>query len=122
MFQKQNLRKNNLGKSAEDYASALLRSGGYKIIGRNFRSRFGEIDIVAIDGDTLVFCEVKARIGRKFGLPEEAVTPKKLYKIQKTAEYFSMQHPDLPKRLRIDVVAIEIKDSEIVSSRIIPVV
>ncbi len=114
-----NLPKNGLGKRAEDYASELLISKGYKIIDRNFRSRFGEIDIVAMEGDTLVFAEVKARGNTRFGLPEEAVTPQKLRKIARTGEYFSLTHPTLPKKLRIEVVALNIDDGGTIFSKII---
>lgn len=110
-----------LGKLAEDFAIRLLGQKGYKVVDRNFRSRFGEIDIVAIKEDSLVFVEVKARWSSKFGSPEEAVTPSKLWKIQKTAEYYSLMHPSYPKSLRIEVVALEITGESITSSKIIPV-
>jgi putative endonuclease len=109
------------GRLAEDFAVSLLQKNKYKIIDRNFHSRFGEIDIIAFEGSTLVFVEVKARWSRKFGAPEEAVTGSKLWKIQKTAEYYSLLHPDLPKKLRIDVVALEIENNRVVSSKIIKV-
>ncbi len=97
----------------------MLQSKGYKIIGRNFRSRFGEIDIIALDADSLVFVEVKARWSKKFGSPEEAVTFQKLQKIRKTGEYYSLTHPSLPQKLRIDVVALEIAGGKILSAKII---
>lgn len=109
------------GHLAEAFAVGLLQKSGYKIVERNFRSRFGEIDIVAIDRDTLVFAEVKARWSRKFGAPEEAVTPSKLWKIQRTGQYFSIKHPEMPKKLRIDVIALEIENGQILSSKIIKV-
>lgn len=110
-----------LGNLAEKYAVNLLQTKGYKILTRNFRSRFGEIDVVAIDHDTLVFAEVKARWSLKFGNPEEAVTPSKLSKIQRTGEYYSLLHPELSKKLRIDVVALEISGGKVISSRIFKV-
>lgn len=102
--------RNNLlsGRYGEDLAIRYLRSRGYKILTTNFRSKFGEIDIIAIDHETLVFIEVKTRWSKKFGLPEEAVTPWKLKSIIKTGEYFKMLHPELPESLRIDVVAISL--------------
>ncbi len=110
-----------LGKKAEDFASSLITSKGYKVLDRNFRSRFGEIDIIATDENTLVFVEVKARWSRKFGNPEEAVTPRKIWKIRKTGEFYSKMHPELPQKLRIDVVAIEIENGSVASSKIIKV-
>lgn len=115
------VKTSDLGNLAEDFAVKLLESRGYKIKDRNFRSRFGEIDIVALDGSTLVFVEVKARWSLKFGAPEEAVTKYKLFKIKKTGEYYSLLHPDLPKKLRIDVVALEIEGRAVSSAKIIQV-
>lgn len=109
------------GALAENFAARFLQERGYKILARNFVSRFGEIDIVALDNDILVFIEVKARWSRKFGLPEEAVTSHKLYKIRRTGEYFSILHPELPKKLRIDVVSLEIEGGKVTSSKTIHV-
>ncbi len=109
------------GKLAEDFAVKLLKGKGYEIIDRNFRSKFGEIDIIALKDGYLVFVEVKARWSMKFGKPEEAVTSSKLWKIGKTGEYYSLLHPNLPGKLRIDVVAIEINDGEVSSAKIINV-
>jgi putative endonuclease len=110
-----------LGLLAENFAVKLLQNKGYKILDRNFRSKFGEIDIIATDKDTLVFVEVKARWSQKFGSPEEAVTSQKLYKIRKTGEYYSLLHPELSQKLRIDVVALEIENGVVSSSKIIQV-
>ena len=110
-----------LGALAEDFAVSLLKEKGYRVVERNFRSRFGEIDIVALKDECLIFVEVKARWSLKFGLPEESVTPGKIWKIGKTGEYYSILHPDLPKKLRIDVVALQIVGSNIVSSKIITI-
>lgn len=107
------------GQKGEDLAVQLLTKNGYKIIDRNFRSRFGEIDIVATHDDTLVFVEVKSRQSLRFGLPQEAVTPQKIYKIKKTGEYYSLIHSDLPKKLRVDVVAIVIENEKVIYSKII---
>lgn len=115
---KQNL-KSNFGLKAEDLACDLLLQNGYKIIDRNFHSRFGEIDIVALKNNTLIFVEVKARRSLKYGMPEEAVTRQKLYKIRKTGEYYSILHPELPKKLRINVVALIIENGQVISSKII---
>ena len=109
------------GKRAEDYAVKLLADSGYTIIDKNFRSKFGEIDIIAVKNGVLVFVEVKARWNNKFGKPEEAVTLSKLWKIGKTGEYFSLLNPNLPKKLRIDVVALEITGGRVTSAKIINV-
>jgi putative endonuclease len=109
------------GKEAEDYAAKFLSSKGYKVIEKNFRSKFGEIDIIALKGDTLVFVEVKARWGPRFGKPEEAVTPGKIWRISRTGEYYSLLHPELPKSMRIEVLALEIGLGTIREARVIQV-
>lgn len=113
--------QSKFGKSGEDFACKLLEQHDYRVLDRNFHSRFGEIDIVAIDGDTLVFVEVKTRQSLRFGLPQEAVTPQKISKIKKTGEYYSLIHPELPKKLRVDVVAIVTENDKIVYYKVIKV-
>lgn len=99
-----------IGKKGELLAEKLLERQGYEILERNFHTRFGEIDIVAIDGDTLIFVEVKTRIGDKFGKPEEAVGRRKIRAITKAGQYSRLIRKDLPEAERIDVVAIELSD------------
>lgn len=111
----------SLGFYGEDLATAFLRKKRFRILKRNFKARYGEIDIIAIDRDTLVFVEVKTRIGREYGLPEESVTPRKIRELKKTAEYYKLKHPELPELLRLDVVAIELdEDRKLLSLRHIP--
>lgn len=113
--------KRSFGNLGEEYAMKLLKSKGYDIIERNFTSKMGEIDIVAKLGESIVFVEVKTRWSKKFGLPEEAVTPWKLVKIRRVAQYFMLTHPHLPQRGRIEVVAIEAVQGKVASARIIKV-
>jgi len=101
-----------LGKLGEEIATNYLRKNGYQILTKNFRSKLGEIDIIGLDHGVLVFVEVKTRWSRKFGPPEEAVTPWKLRSIIKTAQYFKMLHPEFPESLRIDVVAISLSSNK----------
>lgn len=97
-----------VGLLAEDLASKTLKEKGYKILERNFSNRFGEIDIIAQDGDVLVFIEVKAKKGLKFGSPEEMINAYKLRRIQKMAEvYLNGRTP----ACRIDVVAILLSEA-----------
>lgn len=100
------LHRTNVGKLGESIAASYLTRKRFRIIERNFKARYGEIDIIAIDQDTLVFVEVKTRISSSFGTPEEAVTPRKLREVVKTAEYYASLHPTLPKLLRIDAIGI----------------
>jgi putative endonuclease len=114
------LDRKNLGKLGESVAASLIKSQGYKILERNFQTRFGEVDIVALDGDTLVFVEVKTRWSKDFGLPEEAVTPRKLKYIERVAALFRAKNQQLPPGERIDVVAIEVgSDKKIIRKELI---
>lgn len=106
------LRKKRLGKIGEDLACDYLLNHHYKILERNFQKRYGELDIIAIRDNTLVFVEVKTRIGRVFGLPEESVTPRKLAEVKQTAAYYKLLHPELPESMQIDVIAIELETDE----------
>ena len=96
-----------LGQEGQNRAEKFLLDLGYQIIERNFRSKFGEIDLVALKDDTLIFVEVKARATNLFGLPEEAVTKRKISHITLAGEYYATLHPELPESQRIEVVAIE---------------
>lgn len=107
------------GRAGEEAALRLLQIRGYKILARNFRSKVGEIDIIAQDGDVLVFVEVKTRWNREYGYPEEAVTTQKLRSIVRTAEYYKLTHPNTPDLMRVDVVAVEVEDNKIKKARII---
>jgi putative endonuclease len=100
-----------LGNKGEDLAVSFLKKNGYRIVARNFKARYGEIDIICIKDNILIFVEVKTRIGHAYGTPEEAVTPWKLREVIKTAEYYSLLHKNLPEAQRIDVVGIEFDDN-----------
>lgn len=113
--------KRKRGNFAEDYACKLLSKNGYKIIERNFYTSFSEIDIVAIKGTVLVFVEVKARWGNKFGSPEEAVNNRKLLRIKKAGDLFSSKNKNLPLKTRIDVVSLILDKENVVSEKIIRV-
>lgn len=107
------------GRFGEDFACNLLLQKGYKIIDRNFRSRFGEIDIIASKEDYLIFIEVKTRWNLNYGYPEEAVNEKKLWKIRKTAEYYLMNHTNATNKIKIEIVSLLIENNTIVRSKII---
>lgn len=97
-----------LGKAGEDLAEKYLCSKNYQILKRNFRSKLGEIDIIARDGKTLVFCEVKTRLSTRYGQPFEAVTPRKQATIRAVAEiYLALQkNTSRFNTIRFDVVSI----------------
>ncbi|MBI1919332.1 YraN family protein [Candidatus Microgenomates bacterium] len=94
------------GKKGEDLAVDYLRRHGYKIIERNFQKGYGEIDIVAQEGDTLVFVEVKTRKSSRFGSPLEAITPWKIKALIRSCQFYKSLHAELPESLRLDVVSV----------------
>jgi len=95
-----------LGARGESLARASLEAQGYAIIATQYRTRAGEIDIVARDGGCLVFVEVKARRTTECGTPAEAVTPRKQRRIIAMARDFLARNPTDATSCRFDVVAI----------------
>ncbi|MCA1927045.1 MAG: YraN family protein [Calditerrivibrio sp.] len=94
------------GKKGEDEAADYLKNIGYEILSKNFRSKFGEIDIIAKNGCTIVFVEVKMRKNKRFGSGYESVSRSKIEKLLKTANYFlSLQKSDF--LYRFDVISID---------------
>ena len=98
--------RQTLGKRGEDLACRELERRGYAIVARRFRVRSGELDIVARDGATLVFVEVKARAGRRFGEAAEAVTPLKQLRMARLAGEYLVRHGIPDCACRFDVVSI----------------
>jgi putative endonuclease len=94
------------GKKAEVEAVRLLKESGMKIVTRNYRCRLGEIDIVVEDGDVLVFVEVRSRSGTGYGLPQESIGAKKIFKIRKVAQHYIMVNGVHKGGYRFDVVAV----------------
>ncbi|MGE3513142.1 MAG: YraN family protein [Vicinamibacterales bacterium] len=100
------------GEIGEDLAVRELERHGYAVLARRYRRRGGEIDIVARDGATVVFVEVKARDGCAFGEAAEAVTPLKRRRLVATARDFLMRHRLHDRPCRFDVVAVSLDDEE----------
>lgn len=109
-LQRMNKSKISKGKEIERLIAQKLQALKYKIIKLNFHSYFGEIDIIAIHENVLVFIEVKARSSSQYGQPFQAVTNSKLEKIIKTGQHFknTWEKSKLPKAERIDVVSVKI--------------
>jgi putative endonuclease len=99
--------RQRLGTAGESIACGALESLGYRIIERNYRTRFGEIDIVAEDGGAIVFVEVKTKTDGSYGDPAEAVTPQKQRQLVSMGEFYATYccPPNTP--CRFDVVAID---------------
>lgn len=94
------------GQKAEDMAARYLKKHGYKIIARNHRTRSGEIDIIARDGETLVFVEVKARTTERFGSAKAAVTAHKQRQVCKVALGYLKMTDQSQVKARFDVVTV----------------
>jgi len=100
------MRSHKLGKWGEDVATRYLRSKGLEILERNWCCDEGEIDIVALDNETLVIVEVRTRTSDVYGTPEESLTRDKCRHIQQAALSYLQTHDHLEPSWRIDVVAI----------------
>ncbi len=95
-----------LGRTGERLAERHLKRAGYRLLARNFRAAGAEIDLVAAEGDTIVFVEVKTRLDIKAGRPEEAVDSRKQARIRRAAEIYLSRHRAHNAPVRFDVVAI----------------
>jgi putative endonuclease len=98
--------KDVLGQQGEQLAAGFLAETGLTVLERNWRCKQGEIDIVAVDGRTLVICEVKTRSGLRFGTPIEAVTRQKAGRLRKLAVLWVNAHGLIFDQIRIDVVGV----------------
>lgn len=95
-----------LGQQGEEIAARYLKNQGYQILGRNFWTRYGELDIICLKNDVLVFVEVKTRRSEIFGAAEEALTPKKIEHIRKVALHYLNNYQYQHKEIRFDVITI----------------
>jgi putative endonuclease len=98
----------DLGKWGEDLALKKVKKLGYKCIARNYRCPVGEVDLIAKDGDTLVFIEIKTRRGRSLGYAKEAVNQRKRRQLSKVALAFMKANGCSETRARFDVVVINL--------------
>jgi len=101
----------DIGKRGETLAISFLKKNGYRIIESNFRCRYGEIDIVAQDGKTVAFIEVKTKTSNRFGSPTQAIDSRKQRQVSKTALAYISQKRLTNYSARFDVVGINIKGS-----------
>ena len=102
--------RQEVGRRGEDLACAELERQGLTVLARNWRCRWGEIDIVAADrsaaGGTLVFCEVKCRSGLGFGHPLEAITYAKLRTLRQLAAHWMREHQVTARFIRVDAIGV----------------
>lgn len=100
------------GDWGEAQVAAYLRERGYRILASKYRCRYGELDLIAQDGETVCFVEVKLRSGTGFGLPREYVTAAKQQKLRTAAEYWLSRHdPDV--FCRFDVAEVYPQDADL---------
>lgn len=100
------MNKRQIGSIGEDMAVEFLKSRGVKILERNYQNRFGEIDIIGMEDNTLLFIEVKYRKNESFGYPLEAVGFAKQEKIRKTARFFLNENHYYHYNIRFDCIGI----------------
>jgi putative endonuclease len=98
--------RGEIGRRGEALAVALLRAEGLTIVERNFRCRAGEIDLVAFDGPTLVFVEVRSRRGDRAGTPFESVDGRKQARVTRVARHFLAARGLVDHDVRFDVVGV----------------
>ncbi len=98
------------GRAGEEAALAVYLSRGYRTVARNWRCRIGELDLVVARGDTLVFCEVKARRGATFGGGFDAVTHRKRAKLRAVAQAFLIATGTMPDSIRFDVASVRVAE------------
>jgi putative endonuclease len=107
-----------LGRSGEDVAAGILSRSGLEIVDRNFRCSQGEIDIVARQGDMIVFCEVKTRRTNRWGEPSEAVTFAKRNRLHRlAAQWMAVRRPGAVE-VRFDVVSVIVRHGKLVAHHI----
>lgn len=100
-----------LGKTGEEAAVKYLIKNGYSILATNYRCRSGEIDIVAREGEFLVFIEVKTRTGTRYGSASEALDIRKKQRLRKLANYYLMMKGLTDVNCRFDVVTLQLADN-----------
>jgi putative endonuclease len=99
--------RQQLGKRGEDLACQALEQRGYLVVHRRYRTRYGELDIVAQQGGVLVFVEVRARGSGRFGHPADSVTAQKQQRVAAMAEAYLGLEGQLDRLCRFDVVSVE---------------
>ncbi|HZE21021.1 MAG TPA: YraN family protein [Desulfobaccales bacterium] len=104
--------RRRLGDQGEDLAAAVLKKQGYKILERNYLTPLGEIDLIARQGKTLVFVEVKTRKSTRFGSPQEGVSLGKQKRLRRLVDYYLKDKRLSAASVRFDVVAVTLAGGE----------
>jgi len=98
------------GREGEEIACRLLKKKGYSIIRRNFRSCYGELDLIALKGKTVAFVEVKTRKENSLTPPLEALTRKQVERIKKSAQLFLQEFEGDFEEVRFDLITVELRE------------
>lgn len=101
-----------IGKVGEEAICGYIKNRGMRVVCQNFHCRFGEIDIIAQQGKTMVFIEVKTRKNTKYGSAAEAVTISKMRKIRETAQQYLMENNLFESGVRFDVAEVYLKENK----------
>ena len=101
--------RQSLGYWGETKAAEYLAKSGYRLVDRNVRTDYGEIDLVMQTADVLVFVEVKTRRSQRYGKPESAITATKLQHMVQSSQAYMQEHPEFSQDWRIDVVSVYVK-------------
>ncbi|MFO7887486.1 MAG: YraN family protein [Eubacteriales bacterium] len=104
------MNKKEIGNRYEKIVEKYIEKKGYKILESNYRNFIGEIDIIAKNNETIIFIEVKSRKTKKYGLPREAVTKRKIDKIRKCSLLYIRDNNIYNNPLRFDVVEVYINE------------
>jgi len=104
-----------VGRAGEDEAARLLEKSGYRLVERNYRCRYGEIDIIAMDGDTVVFVEVKTRGSDAFGSGKQSVDGRKQRRMVAVSSNWLSEKGLEESAARFDVVSIDVSSGSFVS-------
>lgn len=102
------------GKRGEDIAESYLIKNGFRVIEKNWNTRFGEIDIIASKNKTIHFVEVKLKVGDRFGSPEEMINKRKIWQVVKTSESYLLNNKKLSAlfpNVQLDAVCIVLSES-----------
>lgn len=104
--------KKAVGTAGEKSACKFIKKEGYRVIEKNYRTKYGEIEIIGIEGDTLCFAEVKSRSRSDYGTPEQFVTKHKQKRLWKTASIYIEEKKPESENFRFDVVAVDLENSK----------
>ncbi|MCX8095219.1 MAG: YraN family protein [Caldisericia bacterium] len=103
------MKRKILGNLGEEIASEYLKNKGYKIICKNYRTRFGEIDLISEKDNEIIFIEVRTKSSSNLLLPEESITKKKIYNYKKLALEYLLSTQKKYKNIKFDFIGIEYK-------------